>query len=427
MKAYRYLAAAVGLAFAMAGCAVHQTETPGLTGPSQVALAVDVSSSPQTITQNGSDAAVVTAKVYFTDPTTGQTRPKANLPVRFDMRVNGVLQDFGTLSARSSVTDASGLARTTYTAPPASSTGTTGTVSIVASVTDATVANPANTDASNFATISLVPPGVILPPAASPTPSFIVTPSPVTVSTPVTFDASASTPGNGASSITTYSWSFGDGGSGTGKTATHTFNSGNTYSVTLTVTNDRGLSASTTQSVTVTFPNAPTADFVFSPSSPIAGQTVFFTADTSKSATGHNIVQYSWTWGDGTTDSGLAVSHVFTTAGAYTVVLSVADDAGQKSSKSTQVTVGSGNPIGAFTAVNTGGHTMQFDASGSTAFLGASIVSYSWAFGDGSFSGTLSNAVTSHAYGAANTYQVRLTVTDSNGRTGVITQTVSVP
>src|SRR5438309_1385187 len=101
MKAYRYLAAALVLAWSAIGCAVHQTEAPALSGPSEFALSLEVTSSPQAITQNGADASVVTARVYFTDPATGQTRPKSNLPIRFDMRVNNVLQDYGTLSSRS--------------------------------------------------------------------------------------------------------------------------------------------------------------------------------------------------------------------------------------------------------------------------------------------------------------------------------------
>jgi len=54
-------------------------------------------------------------------------------------------------------------------------------------------------------------------------------------------------------------------------------------------------------------------------------------------------------------------------------------------------------------------------------------VSYQWSFGDGTSSGTLSGSVTSHSFAAAGTYTVRLTVTDSVGRTGTFQTSVTVP
>src|SRR6185369_12064385 len=99
--------------------------------------------------------------------------------------------------------------------------------------------------------IRLVPTGVILPPAGSPTASFTISPTPATEDVPLNFDASASTIGTGATSVT-YAWTFGDGTTGTGKTTTHTYGSDGSYLVALTVTNDRGLSASTSQTLVVT-------------------------------------------------------------------------------------------------------------------------------------------------------------------------------
>jgi PKD repeat protein len=54
---------------------------------------------------------------------------------------------------------------------------------------------------------------------------------------------------------------------------------------------------------------------------------------------------------------------------------------------------------------------VNFNGTPSTAAGGATIVQYAWDFGDGS-SETKTEPTTSHAYGVARTYIVRLTVTD---------------
>ena len=51
------------------------------------------------------------------------------------------------------------------------------------------------------------------------------------------------------------------------------------------------------------------------------------------------------------------------------------------------------------------------------------VASWSWAFGD---AGTATTQSVSHAYGAAGTYTVQLTVTDNQGATGTTSQSVTV-
>jgi len=68
------------------------------------------------------------------------------------------------------------------------------------------------------------------------------------------FSASASSDPDG--SIISYAWDFGDGTNGSGVTTSRTYAAADTYTVTLTVTDNGGATVSTSQGVTVTAPSA---------------------------------------------------------------------------------------------------------------------------------------------------------------------------
>jgi subtilisin family serine protease len=137
------------------------------------------------------------------------------------------------------------------------------------------------------------------------------------------FDASTST----AQSNATYSWSYGDGTTSSGKTSSHSYAGGGSYTVTLTVS-DAGGSSRSTKTVAVNAPPpapAPVAAFT----DRCSGITCSFDATTST-----NAASYGWTFGDGTSGSGVKVSHRFGYLANYTVTLTVRNTAGTANSTS---------------------------------------------------------------------------------------------
>src|SRR5690349_13382424 len=103
-------------ALAGTACTVHQTEAPGLTGPSEFALSVALSASPDTLTQDGRSLSTIGLSAVGPDG-----RPASGVTFRLDILVDGRPGDVGTLSTRSVTTGSDGRATSIYTAPPAPS------------------------------------------------------------------------------------------------------------------------------------------------------------------------------------------------------------------------------------------------------------------------------------------------------------------
>lgn len=145
-------------------------------------------------------------------------------------------------------------------------------------------------------------------------------------------DATSSADADGT--IEGYHWEFGDGSTGTGVAPSHTYPHTGTFDVVLTVTDDRGGTATHTHSVGVESQNqAPVA----SATSTCDGLVCEFDGSGSADpdADGH-IVSYTWDFGDGTSGSGPAVSHTYGQTGAAQASLTVVDDRGDSDSVAVQ-------------------------------------------------------------------------------------------
>src|SRR3989454_5777335 len=131
-----------------------------------------------------------------------------------------------------------------------------------------------------------------------------------------------------------YAWNFGDGSTGSGAITSHSYSSVGQYSVTVTVTDSTGKTATSSQSVTVAQPNALTAAFTYAPSAPISGQSVTFTGTASGGTSPHS---YNWNLA-GTSKTGNPVSQSFTN-GTYTISVTVTDAAGKTATSSQSLTI----------------------------------------------------------------------------------------
>src|SRR5207253_655066 len=183
--------------------------------------------------------------------------------------------------------------------------------------------------------------------------------------------------------------------------------------------------ATSQQSVIVSSqPPALTASFTYSPSSPQTGQQVTFTASASG---GTGPYTFSWSFGDGSTGSGSSVTHTYSSAGTYAVVLTVKDSGSPQQTVSSQqsVTVSSPPPAltGSFTFSPSSPQVGQSVSFSGSASGGTSPYSYSWSFGDGS-TGTGSSVT--HTYASAGTFTVVLTVKDGGSPQQTLTSRQSV-
>ncbi len=154
----------------------------------------------------------------------------------------------------------------------------------------------------------------------------------------VSFTGSASTDDN---AVVGYQWDFDNGNTSAIADPMHTFTAVGTYNVILTVTDAAGLEDSQVVVITVTetvpVNEAPIAIATATPLTGDAPLDVNFIGSTSTDDVG--VVSYSWDFGDGNTATEADPMHTYTTAGEYTVTLTVTDIEGLEDSISLTITV----------------------------------------------------------------------------------------
>lgn len=165
--------------------------------------------------------------------------------------------------------------------------------------------------------------------AENPTVSF--TAGTACAGNPIPFNATATV---NSGSIATYSWTFGDGGNAAIEDPTHTYNAANTYNVQLTVTTDKGCTASAGPVPVDVYAN-PKANFDH-----VQTETRGMETDHLLTFTGSGAAQYLWTFHDGQTSSSPGpVKVTFSEQGQRPVTLLVMTPNGCRDSMTKNITL----------------------------------------------------------------------------------------
>ncbi len=216
--------------------------------------------------------------------------------------------------------------------------------------------------------------------------------------------------------LTSWTWDFGDGASSSAQNPTHAYAAAGQYTVTLTVRNLFNCSDVEVKTQYIRVLPGPAAEFT---PSALGGCTPFQAFFTDQSIpNGFPIVSWYWEFGDGTFATVRNPSKTYNTPGNYAVSLMVTDSRGCTGTivKNVQSYV---LPLANFQASDTVGcpQTISFADLSLSPYA---ITSWTWSFGDGDTS-SQQNPV--HTYVSTGTYTVRLDIVDEHGCISTITRT----
>jgi PKD repeat protein len=241
---------------------------------------------------------------------------------------------------------------------------------------------------------------------------------------PVTLDAGGSVDTPFDRPTLVYSWNFGDGFTGVGKNPTHAFAKSGLYTVTLTVRDNDWVVDKDEMAVSVeNIP--PYANAGLDQTANEDSVVTFHASGSTDSISDLSTLKYSWNFGDDSTGSGMAPTHIITKAGTYTATLTVTDDNGAVDIDNMIVTVNNVLPsadAGGDQNVNED-QMVFFSGVGSDTPSDEPLLSYHWDFGDGT-EGFGKNPI--HSFTDSGTYTVTLTVTDDDGEMGQDIMVVNV-
>ncbi|MCP4697974.1 MAG: PKD domain-containing protein [Gammaproteobacteria bacterium] len=265
-----------------------------------------------------------------------------------------------------------------------------------------------------------------VPPAAR----FTVSPDTGWAPLEVSLDAFASYDPDGT--IISYDWETVDGQTAVGQTAKMTFNAPGTYVVTLTVTDDGGLTGTEQYSVPVpssgSCASGGTEPVALLTASPIAGPApLTVNLDAFGSHGSGDIVRYRWAGSDGQTAEGQTTAMTFNTHGFYDITLEVTDNCTLKHSAQQSINA-KALPVARFTPPPDGSAPLTVSLNASDLLEPShdpdgEIVGYRWESSDGQ---NVDGETASMTFNTPGTYPITLTVTDNDGYENSVQHSVVV-
>ncbi|MEL6132571.1 MAG: PKD domain-containing protein, partial [Bacteroidota bacterium] len=221
--------------------------------------------------------------------------------------------------------------------------------------------------------------------------------------------------------IASYLWDFGDGNTSTQQFPTYLYVNNGSYDVSLQIEDVNGCRD------TIVKPNyvrltVPTPGFTVDTATACPGTSLSFT-DTS--IPDHPLTDWLWDFGDGNTSTDQNPTHVYAASGFYDVTLTVTNVHGcSESITQVQFVEILSPPTAQFTLSDPSG-CVPFTLNLLNTSVGNSgtVTGIQWDFGNGD-SSTLNNPVVT--YPTSGIYNISLTVTDDNGCTASVTESVNV-
>ena len=243
--------------------------------------------------------------------------------------------------------------------------------------------------------------------------------SEICVNGSLSFSSATSTaPG---STITGWSWDFGDGTTSTQQNPTHTYSSSGVKTVQLTVSTAAGCT-SAIDTLLVTVNALPTADF--SDTINCTTRSVGFT-DLSVPNSGV-LNQWNWTFGTVGTSTQQNPTQVFPNEGPHSITLTVRTDKGCVSAPVTRNININARPVAGFDLpgnICLPGAQALFSNTTTISDGTLAQVTYEWNFGDGNSLPAPAPASPSHTYTATGPFTVTLTAISNNGCRNSINRT----
>ncbi|TAE53894.1 MAG: PKD domain-containing protein, partial [Bacteroidetes bacterium] len=238
-----------------------------------------------------------------------------------------------------------------------------------------------------------------------PVANFTFSQSSICPGTAISFQ-DASTPDT---TLSNWTWNFGDGTSSTLQSPQHIYTVPGTYTVTLTVRNVLGCEDMEVKTALIQVQQAPTTQFTPSAVAGCSPLRVNFTNTTVINSA--QVVSWLWNFGNGVTSTLVNPAYTFVTPGTYAVTLTATDAVGCATTYTQNIVVYP-LPVAGFVASDSVGCAPApitfFSQTGGVNVIAA----WQWSFGDG---GSANTPVPIHTYTNDGVYDVQLIVTDING------------